>query len=176
MTERQYHQHMVRAATVGRAIVECCRYVDENKVRVLTDEESRLFMALMLIEDGRAEKKIDKPEEQILCELAPGHILHNRCEQHGVKASFAAKMYLASLADRAGTVVLYAALLHHLHQKKGDEVKLVDVVHAMPWGPPVAAEFSRLWESQKREPGPGHSDNWLDAPEAWLTASEEVST
>jgi hypothetical protein len=172
----QTEEKIVLATDVGRMIAE----VTTDKRVELTKEEAKLLMAMMF-SAKEAQKSLGSAaaiSEKLLSVLEGGFlgkIMQARCRACGLEAEAQAKIFLAALCDRPGTVVMYAALLRHMMDEnvRNGEPALVTLdqlcYDPFAMGQPNQEELQRIWDAQKRcGPRPaGTMDNWLDAPEAW---------
>jgi len=141
-------------------------------VRPMTLDESKVLISLtMMTEEDAA------PIEAELAEDIGYQILNKRLEYYGVKVEVRAKLWVSSLCDRPGTVVMWAytlMLLSRVHTP----VSLTDLTspNTFGFGIPTEESYHARWDSQKRLHAPrGFNDNWLDADDFWKESASSPS-
>lgn len=159
---------MKTAIQVGKELIA------SKAVRALSKPESEVLVMLnMLMASGGSLDGVGGQDDL----PAPYKIMAARLDWAKVPYTKEAAFYLAACCDRAGTAVLYAAVIAAIADMKGGvPVDLHDCVHTFPMGLPMESELQKAWIGQKRErEKPGEPDNWLDMPQAWgLKADEQA--
>lgn len=146
------------------------------KVRPLTKEESEMYIRLTLAEMGGNDEYfagLDKHlrEKGVFPYMVMVHRLEAFKENFNPKLDIgiALQVFLASICDRPGKVVMWAHTLNEMFVKLGHKVTMGDWANEFPMGVPTDEEYKRVWELQKITPPPGiiGGDNLIDDFKAW---------
>lgn len=127
-------------------------------VAPMTENQTKIFVAAMMAERN----KTTLPQIDYL-----GYqILKKRLAYYQIPVTDPAILFVSSLADRPGIVVMYAAVLAAIYAKEQKEVNIDMVATAFPVGFPKEERLHEVWEGQKIHDGAG-PDNMLDRHHGW---------
>jgi hypothetical protein len=145
-------------------IEECLSRIDRDRVKVMDDEESRIFIGFGMQESGDdIGIDWDKVEEQYTKNTL-AKALKNRCEATGVKLSKLAGIYISTQLVSFGDVTLCTAYMYWQTKFSNiDEINMEAISRIFPFGFPSEMEWQEIWDQQKVERvNSGDSDNMLD--------------
>ena len=138
------------------------------KVRPLTDEESKVFIRISMMEmQGEdALKAMDKTLRDN--KVFPYMVMVKRLEafkEHfspTLDIDIGAQVFCSMIANSPGKIVMWAHTLNELFVRQGRKVTLSDWTMSFPFGVPNDDEYDRMWELQKSE-----GDNLIDDFNNW---------
>jgi hypothetical protein len=145
------------------------------KTRKMTDNESKLFITLTMMEmkGGDALQKLDKDLHDK--EVFSHQVISKRLEYF--KATFspkldigiAPKVWCAMISNSPGQIVMWAHTLNELFVRLGHKVTMLEWTNTFPMGLPTEEEYGRLWNLQKSSGGADilRSDNLIDDFRNW---------
>ena len=147
--------------------------------RPMTREESESFVHCSLV-DTKGGK--DQPIEDVAAEfsdapLALAILLKRiRVAAPATPVRTATVLFLTSLCDSPGTVVLWAFYLVKRGAELGRAVRIADLaMDDFPDGFPTRDGYTAIWDEQKGIRHGRSVDNLLDTREAWSCAASEFA-
>jgi len=84
-------------------------------------------------------------------------IFTKRLEAAGTEVTLPLAMFLVSLCDSPGKVVLWAYTVQVIkvsREIEGRPVKMEDLAEVFPWGFPTEKGYEEAWEEQKKDGAP----------------------
>lgn len=159
-------------------------YLDAEKHRPLTKEESRSFIPLTMIRDeivpaAELDAKVrgifgDELADSFFVQVMIKRLVAMRPD---LSYSPYALVWCAVLSDRVGVAVQWTYTMVDFNRRKGHPMTIKSWVDSFPWGPPPEPEQHRIWDLQKkpRSEGDYDTDNMLDDREAWAEKHTTIS-
>jgi len=144
------------------------------KVRPMTEEESKLFITVSLLEmkGGDTLQKLEKTfleKQDFLYTVMTTRLEAFKKISPTLDIGIGPKIFCTLISDRPGMVVMWAHTLNELFVKQGKQVTLSDWTMKFPYGIPTEKEYERMWDLQKVIPEPGvfKTDNMVDDFKSW---------
>lgn len=135
------------------------------EVRPMTEDESKVFLTLMMSEGTDAITNFDEGLREK--EVFPYMVLVKRLEAYKklspkMEINTAVQILCGLLSDRPGTSVLWAYTLNEIFVKIGKEVTIEDWINEFPDGVPTESAYEKAWNSQKNG-----GANFIDDFSSW---------
>ena len=112
-------------------------------VRVMTNLETEVFLAMILKDEGA-------PLSKAAQELAQYGIFASRAKYVGLDITPEAALFFACGCDRPGTLVMYVyALKWYQVEHGGERLTIQSVAEIFPMGLPTEESLSAAWKAQK---------------------------
>ena len=152
--------------------------LDYDDVLPMSQEESEMFIKLMLIEMNTPTIDDASPEQQELFETFEVKVVLKRLALADVTASPALLMWIVCFSDRVAVAVMCAYAICAIAEKTGKaHVTLEDLAFAFPMGFPTKEAQKECWYGQKQEGdfAKGISDNQYDDADNWVLGAEATA-
>lgn len=151
------------------------------KGKPMTEDESRTFLTLMMmemnIETGKTKPELLAQMDKDLEGCLGYQILKSRLALFKEKFSptmqveVLPQILCALMCDRPGNAVMWAYTLNEIFIKTRKPVTLKSVTDFFPWGFPTQEEYSKCWDAQKAENMP--MGNMVDDFKNWSLPEEK---
>lgn len=125
---------------------EWCAEFGEAEVEPMSENLSKAFMVVTMAEMHNGD--VPSLEKSFIYQ-----ILDKRAEFIGLKLNKYAKVLLALLADRPGTIVMYLYYLKRYQMTIDSAITIGQIANIFPFGFPTEQALNKLWDSQKVQGG-----------------------
>lgn len=139
----------------------------KDKCQAMTEEQSRDFVMCFLEENQ--DKKMSEEAMSKLENDFSYKLMSKRLKMAKVPVSIWALLFLTTLCNSPGKLVMYAYVCCIIFKKNGRGVTIQDLAEEFPVGFPTEDATRECWDSQKGlEHGIKNVDNLLDTREPWM--------
>lgn len=144
--------------------------------RPMTEDETGMLVQCMMMENQNFTKGQDKEIDTGLESSMGYKIFDKRLEVAGIEVTLPLAMFLVSLCDSPGNVVMWAYTVNVIRVARNIEgpVTVSDFAEAFPMGIPTDEGLQKAWEEQKVNDG-SMTGNLVDNFENWAGVVVEAS-